>query len=223
MTAFLFSCENATCAVPEAYKEFFRGAEVTVTSAEGWEPGALSLGQAFAMKFSSQLVYGEMTRLLIDLEQEGEARWSEISRRLPEQMRPKLVERVESPYRANLRQRIGDRMIRSKPTIHVFVHTGTAMDGEIRLETPANDGFAEQMAERWYGKLGAQIEKVHYRRNCGETPLSQSLRAEFPHENYGQIRLSVSQSFFLENQPIRWEILKKMLCESLATSASELD
>ena len=68
MTALLFSCENATCAVPEAFRELFRGSEDSVTSSRGWEPGSLNLAQAFAMKFRTPLVHGDVTRLLLDFE-----------------------------------------------------------------------------------------------------------------------------------------------------------
>ena len=67
MTAFLFSCDHATCAVPEPYREIFRGSEEVVASTEGWEPGSLNLAQGFAMKFRTPLVHGDVTRLLIDL------------------------------------------------------------------------------------------------------------------------------------------------------------
>ena len=74
MTAFLFSCEHATCAVPEAYRELFHGAEDAVHSTEGWEPGSLNLAQAFSMKFRTPLVHGDVTRLLIDLEKDSDER-----------------------------------------------------------------------------------------------------------------------------------------------------
>ena len=76
MTALLFSCENATCAVPESYRNLFAEAEDVLTSSEGWEPGALNLGQAFAMKFGTPLAHGDVTRLLIDLEKHENDQWS---------------------------------------------------------------------------------------------------------------------------------------------------
>jgi predicted N-formylglutamate amidohydrolase len=57
MIAYLISCDHATCAVPEPYREIFRGSEEVVSSKEGWEPGALNLAQGFAMKFSTPLVH----------------------------------------------------------------------------------------------------------------------------------------------------------------------
>ena len=89
MTAFLFSCDNATCAVPEAYREIFRGSEEVVASTEGWEPGSLNLAQGFAMKFRTPLVHGDVTRLLIDFGNDGDARWSRFSLKLPETTRVK--------------------------------------------------------------------------------------------------------------------------------------
>ncbi len=63
MTVLLFSCDYATCAVPEAYRELFHGAEDIVTSPEGWDPGALNLAQGFSIKFRTPMIHGQYTRL----------------------------------------------------------------------------------------------------------------------------------------------------------------
>ena len=98
MVPLFFSCENATCAVPEAWRELFRGSEELVMSPEGWEPGALNLAQGFAMKFRTPLVHGDVTRLLIDLNAAGDERWSRFSRQLTDAQRVKLVERHETKF-----------------------------------------------------------------------------------------------------------------------------
>jgi hypothetical protein len=36
------------------------------------------------------------------------------------------------------------------------------------------------------------------------------------------LRVSISQTFFLEGRPWRWETLKKLLLESLTATAAEL-
>src|SRR6478735_2045366 len=142
MTAFLFSCDNATCAVPEAYREIFRGSEEVVGSTEGWEPGALNLAQGFAMKFRTPLVHGDVTRLLIDFAQDGDARWSRFSLKLPEATRGKVADRHERPYRLALNQRIAEDLRRHPALLHVMIHTDPATDGMVLLETPADAGLA---------------------------------------------------------------------------------
>lgn len=216
MTALLFSCENATCAVPEAYREIFRGAEDQVNSSLGWEPGSLNLAQGFAMKFRTPLVHADVTRLLIDFEQDGDARWSEYSLKLPEATRAKLADRHERPFRQSLKLRIAEDLRRHETVMHVMIHTDPASEGMVMLETPAEGGFAEKLAQGWRGQLVAADLDVRQVTGSGSTPLSAMLCGAFPADRYAQVRLSVSQNFFLTGKPWRWETLKKHLLESLA-------
>lgn len=221
MTAFLISCENATCAVPEAYREIFRGSEEILTSKEGWEPGALNLAQGFAMKLRTPLVHGDVTRLLIDFEQDGDARWSRFSLKLSEATRGKLVDRHERLFRSSLSTRIAEDFHRHEVVLHVSVHTDPSTDGLIMLETPTNAVIAEKLAENWRNQLAAAEFDVRHVNGAGETPLSKVLAEKFTANRYAQIRLSVSQSFFLEGRPARWEVVKKTLIETLVATVAE--
>lgn len=223
MTAFLFSCANATCTVPEAYRELFRGAEDTVASTEGWEPGALNLAQAFSMKFRTPLVHGDVTRLLINLEKECGERWSRFSLQLPETTRTKLVDRHERPFRAQLAQRIAEDLRRHAAVWHVLVHTSSEIDGRVLLETPAAAPLAESAAAAWRGRLHAAALDVLHVRGMAPNALEAFLTREFPADQYAQIRLTISQSFFLEGRPWRWETAKKTMLETLARAAVELE
>lgn len=222
MTALLFSCENATCAVPEAYREIFRGAEDTVASAEGWEPGSLNLGQAFAMKFRTPLVHGDVTRLLIDLEKDGDARWSRFSMKLPESTRIKVADRHERPFRAMLSQRISEDLRRHDAVLHVMIHTDAETDGRVTLETPEHGAISEKFASAWRARLMTEDLDVRYHRNAESQALGVALSEEFPADQYARVRLAVSQSFFLEGRPWRWETLKKRLLESLSQTVAEV-
>jgi hypothetical protein len=222
MTAYLFSCDNATCAVPEAYREVFRGAEDVVASTEGWEPGSLNLAQGFAMKFRTPLVHGDVTRLLIDFGKNGEDRWSRFSKKLPEATRVKLADRHERPYRAMLHQRINEDLRRHAVVLHVMIHTDASTEGRVVLETPEGAELAEKFAAAWRANLVREDLDVSYFRNVESLALGQELSREYPADQYARIRLAVSQSFFLEGRPWRWDTLKKLLLESLSQSAAEV-
>lgn len=215
MTTYLISCENATCAVPEAYREVFRGQEEVLTSSEGWEPGSLNLAQGFAMKLRTPLVHGDVTRLLMDFEKDGEDRWSRFSLTLPEATRAKIVDRHARPYLAMLRQRVNEDLRRYQSVLHLFVHTHAEPDGRVCMETPQGAGLAEKIATAWSIALrGRDLDAVHLS-NATPTPLAAGLSSTYPADQYAQVRLSVSQSFFLEGRPLRWETLKKLLLETL--------
>lgn len=222
MTAFLFSCENATCAVPEPFRDIFRGVEDVVASTRGWEPGSLNLSQGFAMKFRTPLVHGDVTRLLINFGQDGDARWSEYSLKLTEATRLKVVDRHERPFRAELMKRVAEDLRRHDRVLHVMIHTDPSTNGLVMLETPANADLADQFARAWRSRISAEGVDVRHVSGSGETPMSRYLTSRHPAERYAQIRLSVSQTFFLEGQPMRWEVLKKILMGSLMDSAAEV-
>jgi hypothetical protein len=222
MTAFLFSCNNATCAVPEAYRGIFRGSEELVGSPEGWEPGALNLAQGFAMRFRTPLVHGDVTRLLIDFGNDGDARWSRFSLKLPETTRVKLVDRHERPYRTTLKQRIAEDLRRHDALLHVMIHTDPQTDGLVLLETPVAADLAEKFSNAWRARLVAAEVDVRQVKAVPIHDLAAGLAAEFPATNYAQVRLSVSQSFFLEGRPLRWETVKKVLLESLVLAEKEV-
>lgn len=221
MQSYLFSCKHATCAVPEAYRELFRGEESTVQSTEGWEPGSLNLAQAFSMKFRTPLVHGDVTRLLIDLEKDGDERWSAFSMKLPESTRVKIVDRHERPFRTQLQQRIAEDLRRHAAVLHVLVHTSNEIDGRIRLETPADSLLAQAIGTAWQNQMrAAELDVLHFhesKRNAAEAFLAE----EFTGQPYAQLRLTVAQSFFLEGRPWRWETLKKFLTESLQSAVDE--
>lgn len=217
---YLFSCEHATCAVPEAYREIFRGSEDVVESVEGWEPGSLNLGQGFAMKFRTPLVHGDVTRLLIDLEKDGDERWSRFSLKLPEATRVKIADRHERPFRMQLTQRITDSLRRHTAVVHVMTHTSPHIDRRLMLETPKSAPLAEKLAADWRGHLRAAEADVLHARESESSALEVFLQAEYPAAQYAQIRLTVSQSYFLEGRPWRWETLKKVLIETLIRSVA---
>lgn len=221
MTTYLFSCEHATCAVPEAYRELFRGSEEAVESKEGWEPGSLSLGQGFAMKFRTPLVHGDVTRLLIDLEKDGDERWSRFSMKLPEATRVKVADRHERPFRSQLCQRIAEDLRRHALVLHVMIHTSPDIDGRLLLETTAAGAIAEKHAAAWRGHLRAAEADALHVRGVVPSALESFLQEQFPADHYAQVRLTVAQSFFLEGRPWRWETLKKALLETLARAVED--
>jgi hypothetical protein len=222
MTAFLFSCDYATCAVPEAYREVFRGSEEEVGSTKGWEPGALNLAQGFAMKFRTPLVHADVTRLLIDFEKDGDERWSRFSLKLPEATRVKLIDRHERPYRTQLKQRIAEDLRRHAALLHVMIHTDPTTDGLVLLETPVGAELAEKFSNAWRSRLVAAEVDVRQVKGVAIHALGTDLSEAFPASQYAQVKLSVSQTFFLEGRPWRWETIKKLLLESLMAVGNEV-
>jgi len=219
MTAFLFSCDHATCAVPEAHRELFRGQEDILTSTEGWEPGSLNLAQGFSMKFRTPLVHGDVTRLLIDLSSNGEGRWSRFTDKAPEALRVKLIDRHERPYRMNLRARIDEELRRNDVLLHIMIHTEVLGDGEIQLKTLPGADLAERFARAWRTPLAAAGLDVRHVPAAILSDLADDLSREYPADRYAVVQLKVAQSFFLKGLPWKWETVKKLLLSTLGGAA----
>ncbi len=212
-TSVLVSCEYATCAVPGGQRSIFNGHEDELHSLAGWEPGALNLAQAFAMKCRTPLVHGEITRLLIDLEAGEDARWSDYSEKLTPQTRERFANRVWAGYRATLRQRIDEDLRRHDAVVHLLVHTGGIDPGRVNMRVPEHNHLAGEIATAW--AAAAHQEHLDARMVAGDIPgsLIRELETASPVNRYAPIRLEVAGEYFLDGKPMRWEACKKSLIQ----------
>lgn len=203
--------------MPEAYRELFRGNEEALHSSEGWEPGALNLTQFLGMMFRTPVIHGDVSRLLIDLSKEGDDRWSRFSRELPEATRQKLADRYERAFHNALRQRIDEHLRRGERLIHVRIHAHPWADGRVVLECAAQADPPRDVAAVWRDSLVLAGLDARLERSVGTAePASGESDTTAPIE----IRLKVSQSFFLDGRPWKWDTLRRLLGESLEKAAS---
>lgn len=225
MIPVIFSCEHATCAVPDAYKELLAGDQERITSAEGWDPGALNLAQALAMKFRTHLAHCEISRLILDCHvQEGfESRWSECSMRLTEAQREKLHDRQYAPHLSSLRHRISNELERHSSVLHVSVHTfDPAMHPDLHVCLLYSEGRVGEssLALHWLRTMQERMPELSIAGNRIFYPeqtktILDTLRKERSSAEYQGIELQVSNQLFLDGKPMRWETLKNGLFESL--------
>ncbi|QTN31043.1 hypothetical protein HZ994_01445 [Akkermansiaceae bacterium] len=215
MAAIIITCANATCAIPEAQRELFKGSEDLVTSPEGWDPGALNLAQGLAMRFSTPLIHGEVSRLLIDLQEDGDKRWGKISSTLPEASRNKLVERQQDKFRHAIEARLEEDFKRHDMALHLDIHTAPIEDGKIIFEHIASS-FAQNVSDAAIRLLPSNEVDSSSVPLMEKTPFIRWLLETFPSGKYGIIRITVSQSFFMRSVPMRWETIKKSLIQALA-------
>ena len=211
-----FSCEHATCAVPEPWRELFRGHEEVVSSAEGWEPGALNLAQGFSIKFRTPLAHGDVTRLLINLEMTDDTQWSAISSTLTDIQKGKLRDRHQRPFREAVHHKITEALRRESLAVQVLIYVEKADVGEILVETVTGDDTAKRLANAWTEELRRGDERMSANALdvSALSAIGMSLRREFGAERLAVLVLRVSSSYFLEGQPWRWEKAKKRLIDS---------
>ena len=218
MNAFLITCNHATCALPEAQRALFKGNEDLVHSTAGWEPGSLNLAQGLAMKFSTPLIHGDVTRLLIDLDQTGAKRWSKISAKLPEPTKVKIVERHEEKFRHAIECRLTEDLKRRDAIVHFIIHTAPIEDGRITFEHTGS-AFAEKIATAADKAMPTTEVKSTCEPLMDKTAFIRWMLESYPDAKYGIVRVTVSQSFFLKSVPMRWETIKKTIIMALLAAS----
>ncbi len=223
MAAHLITCSYATCAIPEAQREIFRGQEELLTSEKGWEPGALNLAQGLAMKLSSPLIHGEVSRLLIDLEMTGEERWSEFTKKIPQPARSRVTDRIVNKFEHQIENRLVEDLRRNDSIIHFLIHTAPIEDGKIIFEHGPSKPSAP-LAKAIIAKLPMDEILTELRATDPRSALINWVGSLTPPNCYHPLRIVVSQSFFLNSTPMRWDTLKKALitATSAATLAAEI-
>lgn len=229
MTSLIFSCEAATCAIPEQHRALFAEHTERLTSTEGWEPGSLNLAQGMAMKFRTPLSDASVSRLLIDLSRSPDdpRRFSDISSALPPAQRDQLHERLFVPFRNQLRQRITDSLKRNNQVLHISIRTHPAERGgpipatDIGLIFQPLRSAERTLASTWLTHLRTAAPDLRIAANepdiNDQLGLLNHLRAEFDDPHYAALTLSVAQSMFLDGTPWRWDRTKKLILDSLAT------
>ena len=230
MIPFIFSCEHATCAVPEAFKEALRGDAESITSSRGWDLGALNLAQAFAMKFRTPLTHCEITRLLIDCypPETNPEHWGFCSKKLLPGQKEKLHERQYLTHINTLRQRVTTELARHPAVVHISFHTfDPAEKPGLHVSLLFSEGKVgeSQFALEWLKQIKAIMpgeivvkpnEKFYPKQH---RTILDVLRDEWLFDTYMAVEIQVSNRLFLEGSPMRWDKFKAALQESLKKAA----
>ncbi len=222
MTSFLITCCHATCAIPEAQRELFKGLEDRVTSEEGWEPGALNLAQGLAMKLSTPLVHGDVSRLLFDLEQIGDAQWSEISIQIPEALRTRLGDRLNEKFHHAINVKLDEDFKRHDSFIHLDIHTAPIADGKIIFECIGHS-LADKFAAIAVKNMTIPEIAPSIKTMKDISPMLEGMLQKDLPGKIGIVRITVSQSFFMRSQPLRWETAKKAIIQAVSTAAISIN
>ena len=218
MTSFLITCCHATCAIPEAQRELFSGHEDRVTSSEGWEPGALNLAQGLAMKLSTPLVHGDVSKLLFDLEKVGDDQFSEISITIPEALRTRFGDRLNEKFQNAINAKLNEDFKRHSSFIHLDIHTAPITEGKIIFEC-TGDSLADKFAAMTVKNLTVPEIAASIITMKDISPMLEGMLNKDVPGKIGIVRITVSQSFFLNSQPLRWETAKKTIIQAIASAA----
>lgn len=231
MIPLIVSCEHATCAIPDAYRDALKHDIEHITSPLGWDLGALNLAQAFSMKFRTPLTHADFSRLIIDchLALDQPNRWSELSFKLSETQRDRCQERYSRPYLDSLRQRIQISLERAPRVFHLSVHTFDPDQfpeaGDFSLLFDRDRITESTMSQAWHDCLTQQAPDLRITSNHPFYPdntvtVLDQLRAAWRPDQYFACEIQVSNRPFLEGKPLSWEKFKQLLMQTFQSALS---
>jgi len=212
------TCETAVSTVPEWHRADLKGAEEKLVSPDGWSPGALTLGQALAMKVHCPLLHAEINRLIIDLSRhpEDDERFSKLSARFTDDQRRKLDERQLAPYLSILRERIETAKRRGQEACHVSLDTRPGIAPAWVIFEYDSSRIAEgAFVAEWKAAFLSKIpEAVVQERSSPTRSFAGYLRGEHP-SGFCSVRLIAAQTSFLDGKPVGWSQLRKALVDTV--------
>ena len=211
--AVVITCEHGGHHVPNRYREYFAGAEATLVSHRGWDPGALKLARKFASEIGAPLFSSTVTRLLVELNRSLNHRklFSEFTESLHVEEKERLLADVWHPYRDKVRHAIRELIDTAGSVVHLSVHTFTPLwNGEFRktdvglLYDPQRHTERE-FCHRWGRAISVVEPELIVHRNAPYRGTSDGfvtgLRREFPNDVYTGLELEVNQKYFMHSQP----------------------
>jgi predicted N-formylglutamate amidohydrolase len=167
-SSIVISCEHASNAVPAKWRTAFRGTGVLKTH-RAWDPGAAVLAHELADALKAPAFFGEVTRLLVDLNRSDNHRkvFSEFT---PHAARNELLATYWHSYRNQVRRAI-QRTLKHGSMLHVSVHSFTpVLDGETRnadiglLYDPARK-LERDFCAAWRKQLRTALPTMRVRMN----------------------------------------------------------
>lgn len=207
--AFVVTCEHASNAVPRGCEHLFRGAQRSLDSHRGWDPGARALARRVGGLLGTTAICGRHTRLLVDLNRSpGNPNvFGPAVRRLSRGERADLLARYHEPHWKLVRDAVPRNGRR--PTIHLAIHSFVpALDGAPRrvdIGLLYDPGREEERAlcRAWQRGLQRTWPDRRVRRNRPyrgtSDGLTTALRRELPASTYLGIEIEVNQALLAES------------------------
>jgi len=201
----LFTCEHGGFEIPPEYASIFSGATQWLKSHRGWDKGALDVANTLAHHFEAELVYSQISRLVVDLNRSiGHPRlFSSWTKPLRSEEKQKILEAYYFPYRDRVFQSIKQKIDLGFLVLHISVHSFTPVWKQKRRTTDI--GFLynphrekekifciewRKIFHHHFQKLTIHLNRPYRGNTDGFT---ESLRQSFLEKNYLGIELEINQ------------------------------
>lgn len=203
---FLVTCEHGGNAIPDAYRAAFADAGAALDSHEGYDAGALEMGQELAAALDAPLVAATVSRLLIDLNRSDDHPdlYSRISAGFDAARRREIFRRHYRPYRAAVEAHLERWLAAGERVIHFSSHSftpelrGVVRDADLGLlYDPGRPGEAA-LCRAWKAAIGRRLRGFRIRQNYPYTGtsdgLTAGLRRRFGGDRYLGIEIEFNQA-----------------------------
>lgn len=222
---FILSCEHAVNTVPQAYHHLFIEGQATLNSHRGIDFGAAEITRILASGLNCPSITAKTSRLLIDCNRSLHHRqiFSEFSASLSAEEKKALIGRYYQPYREAVGHLIKQTLCKTKPVIHLSIHSFTPeLEGIIRqteiglLYDPQRKQEAH-FARQWQKSLARHAPGLRVRMNYpyrgSADGLTTALRKQYPESSYLGIEVESNQG--LVKDPQAFQLLQSALLNSL--------
>lgn len=218
------TCEHATNAVPERWREVMAGAADALGTHRGWDPGAREVAHTLAAELAAPLVEAAATRLLVDLNRSlsHPKVWSEWTRELPPEQQTALLHELYWPYRRAALEAVR-RATEQGIAVHVSVHSftpqlqGAPRKADVGLlfdpTRPDEAAFARAWRERLRKVLPTHKVFLNAPYRGFSDGLTTALRGFFADGTYAGIEVELNQRH--ATQPAVREELTRAVLETL--------
>ena len=199
--ALLVTCEHATNAVPKAFKQAFTAAPSVLKTHRAWDPGAALLARRISEQFGAPVFYGQITRLLVDLNRRDNSRrvFSEFT---PAESRQSLLDQYHRPWRSSVLQ-AARALLKQGKLLHVSCHSFTPVwDGQERrvdigLLFDSRRRLESETATGLQARLRTALLDLRVRRNNPYRGISDGmttwLRDRLPLGRYAGLEIEINQ------------------------------
>jgi predicted N-formylglutamate amidohydrolase len=227
--ALVVSCEHAGNRVPERYRVAFQTARATAAleSHRGYDLGALFVAEALAKRFAAELIYSDVSRLVVELNKSiGHPKlMSEFTQHLDQTAREALLRDHYLPHRERVEAAVRRHVTGGRMTLHLGIHSfaptlgGRVRQADIGLLYDPQRAQEKELCTRWRRSICGLAPELRVRRNYpyrGDADgLTTTLRRVFPPEAYLGIEVELNQALTASAGEAR-EALTEVLGEALA-------
>lgn len=131
----VLTCEHGGKKIPAAYRSLFSDADDILRSHRGWDPGALAVAEAMAVRLGADLFSSTTSRLLVELNRSfgHSSLFSDYTASLPAEQRQEIVDKYWQPYRDKVAAHMEALVLAGQRVIHLSIHSFTPVwDGKLR-------------------------------------------------------------------------------------------